>query len=167
MTFPLTVAVTVSDTVIVVPTTVVPVLSVAVIVMVPVYVPGSNVAALILTPKVLPLPLSVPDGASSTSQGVLPVEAVQVTGRAHVPVSLNVTFCTLDRAVPCGTVKERLPGEGGESTQGGWTVSVTVNDWGLPCTVAPLASLAEMVTWVVYVPAFRPLMVAPTPILPD
>lgn len=125
-----------------------PVLSVAVIVMVPEYVPGSNVAALTLTMKVLPLPLSVPDVAERTSQALLPAspDAVQLTGREHVPVSLTVTFCAVEDC-PCDTENARLAGDGEDSTQGGGKiVSVTENNWGLPCTAALLASLAERVT---------------------
>ncbi len=126
-----------------------PVLSVAVIVMIPgyEYVPGGKPVGSILTPNELPLPLSVPDVAERTTHGFRPpVDAVQVTGRAQVPVSLNITVCTPEGDVPCRTVKLRLPGDGEDSTQGGRTVSVTMKVWGLPCTRAPLASLAEIVT---------------------
>ncbi len=81
-----------------------------------------------LTPNVLPLPLSVPDVAVSTSQALLLVDAVQVTGREHVPVSLTVTVCAVEDW-PCRTEKVRLlPDDGDDSTQGGSTVRVTAKD---------------------------------------
>jgi hypothetical protein len=117
-----------------------------VIVIVPVYVAGTKVAALTLTLNTLPP--TVPDVAERTSQVLLPVDAFHVTGREQVPVSLKVIFC-VEADCPCGIENVRPAGDGGDSTHGGRsTVSVTVNDWGLPCTVAPLASLAEMVTFV-------------------
>jgi hypothetical protein len=128
-----------------------PVLSVAVIVIIPEYEyePGGKPVGSTLTPNVLPLPLSVPDVAERTTHGFRPsVEAVQVIGSAHVPVSLNVTFCTAEGCVPCGTVKDSVPGVGGESTHDDKIVSVTEKDCGMPCTVAPLASLAAMATCV-------------------
>src|SRR6266702_2835506 len=125
-----------------------PVLSVAVIVMVPVYVPGSSFTAEAFTPNVLPVPLSVPDVAVSASQGLL-VEACQVTGRAQVPVSLSVTFSAVEVACPCTSEKASLAREGGDSTQGGRTVRVTVKVCVLPCTATALASLAAIVTCVV------------------
>ena len=105
------------------PEIVTPALSVAAIVMVPEYVPGSRFAGFTLTPNVLPLPLSVPDVAG-TSQALL-ADAVQLTGRTHVPVSLKVTFCTVDEDCPSRTENARLAGKGDDSTQGGRTVSVT------------------------------------------
>ena len=100
-------------------------LSVAVIVIVPEKeVPVTKVAAVTLTPNVLPLPPSVPDDMGSTSHALV-VDAVQVTGRAHVPVSLNVTFCAVEVDCPCGRENASVAGAGGESTQGGRTVSVT------------------------------------------
>jgi len=114
----------------------------------------------------LPLPLSVPDVAASTSQALL-ADAVHVTGRAQVPVSFKMTVCVVAVDWPCDTENARLADEGGDSTQGGRTVTVTENVWGLPCTVAPLASLAAMVTFEVYVPVFSPARLAVTAILPD
>ena len=79
-----------------------PELSVAVITMVPVYVLGVRLVAFTLTPNVLPPPLSDPELEDSTIHALLfasPV-AVQVTGRAHVPLSLSTTVCTVEEACP-------------------------------------------------------------------
>ncbi len=153
------------------PEIVAPVLSEAVIVIIPEYEyePGGKPVGSTLTANVLPLPLSVPDVAERTTHGFKPfVDAVQVTGSEHVPVSLNVTFCTAEGFVPCGTVKDNVPGVGGESKHDDdKIVSVTEMDCGLPCTVAPLESLAAMLTCVLYVPAGRSTMFGATPILPD
>jgi hypothetical protein len=93
--------------------------------MVPVYDwPVTRLAAVTLNPNVLPLPPSVPDDVRSTSHALV-VDAVQVTGRAHVPVSLTVTFCGVKVDCPCGRENASVAGAGGESTQGGRTVSVT------------------------------------------
>ena len=145
MVKPVTVRVTATDCL---PPTAEPVLSVAVIVMVPEYVPGTRLAAVTLTPNVLPLPPSVPDGVGSTSHALL-ADAVQVTGREHVPVSPKVTFCVVEVACPCASEKASVAGVGGDNTQGGRTVSVTARVWALPCTATPLASLAAIVTCVV------------------
>ena len=153
------------------PEIVAPVLSEAVIVMIPEYEyePGGKPVGSTLTPNVLPFPLSVPDVAERMTHGFRPlVDAVQVTGSEHVPVSLNVTFCTAECCVPCGTVKDSVPGMGGESKHDDdKIVSVTEKGWGLPCTVAPLESFAVIVTCVLYVPTGRPAMFGATPILPD
>ena len=109
--------------------------------------PESNVAAVTLTPKELPLPLSVPEVAESASQALL-AEAVQVTGREQVPVSIKASVWGGAVACPSGRVKLRLAGEAGASTQGGSIVRVTSKVCGLPCTVAPVLSVAAMVTWV-------------------
>jgi len=61
-------------------------------------------------------------------------------------------------------VNVRLVGDS-DSAQGGM-VSVTVNVCGLPGTVPPVASVAESVTCVVYVPGNK-LVATSTPILPD
>lgn len=106
------------------PEMVAPVVSVAVIVMVPEYVPGVRLTAETFTPNVLPLPPSVPDDAGSTSHGLF-MDAFQVIGRAHVPVSLTDTFCAVEADCLCGREKVSVAGEGGDSTQGGRTVSVT------------------------------------------
>ena len=106
------------------PEMVAPVVSVAVIVIVPGYVFGVRLTAVTLTPNVLPLPPSVPDDVGSTSHGLLG-DAFQVIGRAHVPVSFRVTFCRVVADCPCGREKVSDAGAGGDSTQGGRTVSVT------------------------------------------
>src|SRR2546426_12471597 len=129
--------------------------------MVPVYVRGVRPAVLTVTPNV---PL-VPNAGESTSQALL-ADAFQVTGRAQVPVSLNVTFCVAADC-PCDTEKARLAGAGVESTQGGCIVRVTTKVCELPSTASPVASLEEMVTSVVYVPTCRPAILAATTILPD
>ncbi len=82
------------------------------------------------TPRLLPLPLSEPDVAERTSHALLPAFAVQVTGRAQVPVSLKVTFAAED--CPWETKSGRFAGDGDDSIQGGKTVSVTEKDCGLP-----------------------------------
>ena len=145
MVKPVTVRVTATDCAL--PTTK-PVLSVAVMVMVPVYIPGSTFTAEAFTPNILPAPLSVPEVAVSASQ-VLLVEACQVTGREHVPVSPKVTFCVVEVACPCTSEKGSVAGFGDDNTQGCRTVSVTARVWALPCTATPLASLAAIVTCVV------------------
>lgn len=151
------------------PDTAAPVLSVALMVIAPAYVPGVRLAALTLTPRVLPPPLSVPDAGERVSHALLPASPVAVheTGRAHVPVSLKVTFAAED--CPWETESWRFPGDGDDSVQGGRIVSVTEKVCGLPCTTAPEVSLAWIVTCVVYVPGSRPraAVLRATPILPD
>ena len=122
---------------------------------------------LTFTASVLPPPLSVPD-AVGKSQELLPasVVAVHETGRAHVPVSLKVTFWAAAVVDPWGTENERLAGKF-DSVHGGRTVSVTENFCGLPCAAAPEPSAAAIVICAVYVPAVRPAIVAVTPMLPD
>ena len=169
-TVPLTVKpVTVSDTLIVCGLTeiAVPVLSAALIVIFPLYLPGAIPAELTFTPKLLPVPLSAPDGGERTSHELLapPAVAVHETGRAHVPVSLKGTFCAVEDP-PRGTVNIRLSGNCA-SIQDDCKVSLTMKVSGLPCTVPPEASLAEMVTFVVYVFGCRPARLTATPILPD
>jgi len=160
---PVTVRVTVTDCVF--PTTE-PVLSVATMVMVPVYVPESRFTAEAFTPNKLPVPLSVPEAAVSASHWLL-VDACQVTGRPQVPLSLSTTLSADEVVCPCANEMARLAGEGVNSRHGGKIVSVTVKVCVLPCTAIPFASLAEMVTTVLYVPATRPVMFALTPTLPD
>ena len=103
-TEPLRVAVTVKVTVTVcpLPDTVAPLLSVAVMVMVPVYVPGRTLTAEAFTPNEIPAPLFVPEDAVSASQELLVVllEACQVTGRAHVPLSCSATVSGAELACP-------------------------------------------------------------------
>jgi hypothetical protein len=85
------------------PEMVAPVLSRAVIVMMPgyEYVPGGKPVGSILTPNILPFPPSVPVVAERTTHGLRPaVDAVQVTGLLHVPVSLNETVCAAEGVVP-------------------------------------------------------------------
>src|SRR6266567_3672698 len=122
--------------------------TVPVMVMLPVYVLGSRFTAEAFTPNILPAPLSVPEVAVSASHALL-VEACQVTGREHVPVSPKVTFCVVEVACPCASEKASVAGVGGDSTHGSRTVSVTARVWALPCTATPLASLAAIVTCVV------------------
>jgi hypothetical protein len=83
-----------------------PVLSIAVMVMVPVYVPGSTFTAETFTPNELPVPLSVPEDAVNASHGLL-VEACQVTGRAQVPLSLNITLSADEVVCPCANEMAR------------------------------------------------------------
>lgn len=163
MVKPVTVRVTAKDRVF--PTTE-PVLSVAEMVMVPVYMPGSMFTAEAFTPNELPVPLSVPEAAVSASHELL-VEACHVTGRAHVPLSLSTTLRADEVVWPCGNEMARVAGEGVGNRHGGRIVSVTVKVCLLPCTSTPFASLAEMVTVVLYMPAMRPVMFALTLTLPD
>jgi hypothetical protein len=121
MVKPVTVRLTATDCA---PPTAKPVLSVAVMVMLPGYVPGDRFAVEALTPNELPAPLSGPEVAVSASQRLL-VEACQVIGREHVPVSLSATFSEAEVACPCASEKASVAGVGGESTHGGKTVSVT------------------------------------------
>jgi hypothetical protein len=143
-----------------------PLLSTAVMVMVPVYVPGVTFTAAAVTPNELPVPLSVPEAPARVSQELV-AEACQVTGRAQVPLSLSPTVSELELVCPCESEKAKGAEVNVESKQGGETVSVTKNVCELPCTVAPLASLAAMVTVVLYVPAISPLIFGMTPILLD
>ena len=150
------------------PDTATPALSVALIVIVPEYVLGIKFVAFTFTLKVLPLPLSLPDVGVSTSQELLAASpvAVQETGRAHVPVSLNGTT-RAEVVCPWATANARLAGNG-DSVQGGGRIeSVTENISELPCMAAPEASAPERVTCVPYVPAGSPAILTATLILPD
>lgn len=150
------------------PDTATPALSVALIVIVPEYVPGIKLVVFTFTLRVLPLPLSVPDVGVSTSQELLAASpvAVQETGRAHVPASLNGTFC-VEAVCPWATANARLAGNGDSAQGGGRIESATENVSRLPCVGAPEASAAERVTCVLYVPAGSPAILAATLILPD
>jgi len=160
---PVTVRLTVTDCAL---PTAEPVLSVAVMLIVPVYEPGWMFVAEAFTPKAMPAPLSVPDVVISVIHGTLD-EACQVTGRAQVPLSLSATFRGVEVACPWVSEKARVAGDGVDSTHGGRTVSATVKVCVLPCTLTELESLATMVTVVLYLPAARPEILTPTPMLPD
>jgi len=84
------------------PTTDTLLLSVAERVIFPIYVPGTKFAAdgLTLTPNELPLPVSCPGGVSESQELLLLFEAVQVIGKAQLPVSLRATFCAVDAEDP-------------------------------------------------------------------
>ncbi len=169
-TDPLTVKpVTVSVTPIVcgLPEIAVPVLSAALIVIFPLYLPGAIPAELTFTLRVLPVPLSVPDGGERTSHELLapPAVAVHETEGVHVPVSLKVTGCA-GAVPPRGTANARLS-DNCDNIQDDCKVNLTMKVSGLPCTVPPEVSLAEMVTFVVYVFGSRLARLTATPILPD
>ena len=80
-----------------------------------------------LTPTLLPPPLSLPEVAPSTSQGLFG-DTDQETGRAQAPLSLIPSDCE-DEVCPSGTEIVRF--EGGCSVHGACTVKETVNDCGL------------------------------------
>src|SRR5260370_31807756 len=118
-------------------------------VVVGVYLAGGKPAELRVTHRVLPVPLCVPDGGERTSHELLapPAVAVHETGRAHVPVSLKGTGCAVEDP-PRGTVNGRVS-DNCDNIQDDCKVNLTMKVSGLPCTVPPEASLAEMVTFVV------------------